>query len=179
MPIHPLLILVTLLKDFMPYETHPPTGDYEPSDALPQHLDHKPVFALPYEAFDGQYAGETDVRYVSIGIAQYDAEQVSIKTMRHTGTKWTRQAEELPIHRPIDMTLFLAKALFDAQNGVVTIPAGTFENQSNEITITPEQRNFGELATYNAVLSTLAPAVRARLNALRDVLNDLKVRDRI
>jgi hypothetical protein len=92
-------------------------------------LDHKPVYALPYEHFDGIYDGDTDVRYISIGMAQYDQDHVSIKTMRHIGTKWTRQAEELPLHRVIDMTLFLAKTLFDCQNGNVT--RGIFKKCGN------------------------------------------------
>ena len=163
----------------MPYAPH--DSAYDPSNELPQHLEHRPVYALPYEAFDGQYASETDMRFISIGVAQYDPDEVSIKTMRFVQRvgKWTRQAEELPLHRPIDMTLFLAKVLFDAQNGAVILPAHTFKNQNTELTITPEDRTFGENATYRAAVDSYRADLRERLNALRDCLNDLKERGMI
>ena len=97
-------------------------------EPLPEHLGHKSVYAMPYQDFDGIYAGDTDIRYLSVGLAQYDATKVSVKTMRHTGAKWSRQAEELPVHRIIDMTTFLAMVLCDFEEGSLTIPAGTFEN---------------------------------------------------
>ncbi|MCX5896128.1 MAG: DUF6530 family protein, partial [Proteobacteria bacterium] len=84
----------------MPYSTKPNTTTYDPRKELPLHLDHKPVYALPYEHFD--YVEDTDARFISIGLAQYDPDDVSIKVFRHTGEKWTRQSEELPLHRVID-----------------------------------------------------------------------------
>jgi hypothetical protein len=177
----------------MPYQTIPHTTNYDPQVALPQHLDHKPVYALPYEIFDGIYSQDTDLRYISIGIAQYDQDKVSIKTMRHTGGRWTRQAEELPLHRPIDMTLFLAMAIFDSQNGVVNIQNGTFSEyapnpsghyvstriQNSEILITQEQRSYGEMASYDNFINNTGGLLKDRLNKLRDVLNDLKSRGKI
>lgn len=163
----------------MQYSTEPQTTAYDPKQPLPQHLDHKPVFALPYQAFDGIYADDTDVQFVTVGIAQYDPYDVSIKTMRHTGTKWTRQAEELPLHRPIDMALFLAKVIFDSQADVVNIPSGTLHNQSSAIKITPEVRTTGERKSYDAAVTKHAPILKERLNALRDVLNELKAGGRI
>ena len=158
----------------MPFTVTPEDPNFIPSQALPQHLDHKPVFALPYEALDGPYAGKTDVQFISLGIAQYDPDEASIKTMRYTGTKWTRQAEELPLHRPIDMTLFLAKAVFDSEGDVVGVPAGTFQNQTSSINVTKEQRNFGENASFDAALIKVKPGLKERLNTLLRVLNDLK-----
>jgi len=178
----------------MPYQTNPHTTNYDPQVALPQHLDHKPVYALPYQVFDGFYSPQTtELRYISIGIAQYDQDKVSIKTMRHTGGRWTRQAEELALHRPIDMTLFLAKAIFDSQNGAVDIQNGTFSEytpnpsghyvatkiQNSEILITQEQRSYGEMASYNEFLDKTGGLLKDRLNKLRDILNDLKARGKI
>ncbi len=163
----------------MPFATQPPTTKFDPKRSLPQHLDHKPVFALPYDAFDGPYAGSSDTHFLSVGLAQYDPDQVSIKTIRHTGTKWTRQAEELPLHRPIDMTLFLAKVVFDTNDDVVSVPRGTLQNQSSDLAITKEQRNFGEMASYDAALGQIQVGLKDRLNALRNVLNDLSLRGKI
>jgi hypothetical protein len=161
-------------KKFMPYSITPASPTYSPSQPLPQRLDHKPVYAMPYEHFDGVSPANTDVRYISIGMAQYDQDDVSIKTMRHTGTKWTRQAEELPVHRIIDMTVFLAKALFDCQNGNVTIPAGTFLNQTADLHISSEQRTYGERASYIAFLQQNSSVLKGRLRALAKILDDLR-----
>ena len=157
----------------MPYSTHP-IADYTPAQTLPQHLDHKPVYALPYEHFDGMYAGNTDMRYISVGIAQYDSDHVSIKTMRHSGNRWTRQAEELPLHRVVDTTLFLAKALFDCCDDRVTIPANTFRNQNSEIRVSREQRSYGEMASYDAFLGQHAHELKERFRALAEILDDLR-----
>lgn len=157
----------------MRFTFNPEAPGFIPSQPLPQHLDHKPVFALPYEAFDGPYAGKTDVQFVSVGIAQYDPDEASIKTMRYTGTKWTRQAEELPLHRPVDMTIFLAKAVFDSAGGAIAIPSQTFHLQTSEIAVMREQRNFGENASFDAAVAKVAPGLRERLNTLRVLLNDL------
>lgn len=160
----------------MPYAFNPVNPSFTPSQPLPLHLDHKPVYAMPYEPFDGVHATGTDIRYISVGLAQYDPYQVSIKTMRYTGQKWTRQAEELPIHRPVDMALFLAKVMFDSQHGAVTIPTGTLQGQTSTIEIQRESRSAGELASYHQFLSQHDGLLKARFNALRDVLNDLKTR---
>jgi hypothetical protein len=156
----------------MPYR--PRSSAIEPSEELPQHLEHKPVYAFPYEHFDGYYAGKTDTKYISIGIAQYNLDEVSVKTMRYTGEKWTRLAEELPLHRAIDLTLFLAEVIFNADNGVVRIQKGTFYNQNVDISITRENRSYGELASYNAFLDQKHAFLKERLNILADVLNELR-----
>jgi len=52
----------------MPFSSTNPL--YKTSNPLPQHLDHKPVYALPYQHFDGIYSKKTDIRYISVGVAQ-------------------------------------------------------------------------------------------------------------
>lgn len=158
----------------MPYTTNPVIAKYAPSEELPQDLAHKPVYALPYEKFDGIEAGNTDARYISVGISQWSPYEVSVKLMRFVKGKWTRQAEELPLHRAIDVTLFLAKAIFDNRNGQVDIPANTFHQQAGTINITTENRTHGEMASYHAFLNEHSDLLRKRLSALSDVLNSLK-----
>lgn len=163
----------------MSYTFIPDVAAHHPSQQLPLHLDHKPVFAVPYQAFDGFHPGNSDVQFVSVGLAQYDPDEISVKTMRYTGTKWTRQAEELPLHRPIDMTLFLAKVIFDNPSGIISIPPGTMENQTSTVEVRMEQLNVGETASYTNAVQQCQPLLKSRLNALRDVLNDLKSKGEI
>lgn len=126
----------------MPYEYKGNRNTIEPTDSLPSHLQHKPVYALPYEHFDGPHRGETDARYISVGLAQWNHGEVSLKVFRHTGAdgKWTRMSEELPMHRLIDAALFLAKVIFDRDpsDASVTLPAGTLEGQDAELVISRE-----------------------------------------
>ena len=87
--------------------------------------------------------------------------------MRHTDTKWTRQAEELPLHRVVDMALYMAKILFDTpQGGTVTLPTGTLSHQTSDITITPEPHTRGETASYNAAIAKNLPDLQGRFNVL-------------
>ena len=144
-------------------------------EPLPEHLAHKPVFSIPYEQFDGIYAGETDIKYLSIGLAQYDGNVVSAKTMRHVGGKWSRQAEELPLHRVIDLTLFMAKALFSSEDSELEISAGTFDNQTADLQIVEnENRSAREMAQFHDFMGENGDQLKQRLNALADVLIELR-----
>ena len=79
---------------------------------IPTHLKHKPIIGVnDYEKIDSIYANNSDVRALSIGEAQYDNNQISLKVWRHTGKKWSRQNEEIPIHRNIDLTILLIGSL--------------------------------------------------------------------
>jgi hypothetical protein len=158
----------------MPFTTNPTIAKYKPSQPLPDNLRHKPVYALPYEKFDGIYIGDTDTRYITVGISQWSPYEVSVKTMRYVKGKWTRPSEELPLHRAIDVTLFLAKVIFDQQNGKVEIPPNTFTKQAGSISITNEARSNGQMASYYSFLDEHSELLKERLNALAGVLNSLK-----
>jgi len=78
----------------------------------PEHLNHKPIIAVnDYDKIDGMYVRNTDVRALSIGQAQYDNEQISVKIWRHTGIKWSRQSEEMPLHRALDLSILLIASI--------------------------------------------------------------------
>jgi len=84
-------------------------------EKIPTLLKHKPVIISPdYGEVDGRYAGRTDVQGLSIGLAQWNDRgkvDASSKVWRHTGDKWSRQSEELPIHRVLDLAIFTVRAL--------------------------------------------------------------------
>lgn len=156
----------------MPFVTK--QKNINPTDELPQNLLHKPVYALPYEHFDGFFAGDTDARYISVGLAQYDQDEVSVKIFRHTGGKWTRQSEELPLHRLIDATIFLTKILCDTKNGNALFDANSFEDQTQSIELSREDRTSGELARFHRFLDDRDDLIKRRLNVLYDLLDELK-----
>lgn len=82
---------------------------------LPTTLKHKPVIvAENYEELDGRYAYHTDAKGLSLGLAQWNDRgkvDVSAKVWRYTGEKWSRQSEELPLHRVLDLAIFVSRSL--------------------------------------------------------------------
>jgi len=81
-------------------------------EKLPQYLKHKPIISVyNYKEIDAFYANDTDARALSIGVAQWDSDQISLKVWRHTDERWSRQSEELPIHRNLDLSILFLAAL--------------------------------------------------------------------
>ena len=74
---------------------------------IPTALRHKPVIvAEDYEHVDGRNAYQTDTKGLSLGLAQWNDRgkvDISAKVWRYTGEKWSRQSEELPLHRVLDL----------------------------------------------------------------------------
>jgi hypothetical protein len=121
-------------------ETSSTMQDFPP----PMWLKHLPSVMMPYAPFDGRYFRDTDAKYLSVGRAQWrnedDPDAVSAKVWRYVGDKWSRQSEELPLRRLVDLCIFLTKAFY--QSGAprnfgpaVVIESGTFENQTEEIAL--------------------------------------------
>jgi len=81
---------------------------------IPVTLKHKPVIVSDnYENVDGRYAYNTDAKGLSLGLAQWNDRgkvDISAKVWRHSGEKWSRQSEELPLHRVIDLAIFICRA---------------------------------------------------------------------
>lgn len=82
---------------------------------IPTQLKHAPVITVPdYDQIDGRYANlpESDAKGLSIGLAQWNTRgkiDLSAKVWRYTGEKWSRQSEELPLHRVLDLAILIAE----------------------------------------------------------------------
>lgn len=102
---------------------------------IPTNLKHKPVIVSEnYEQVDGRYAYQSDAKGLSLGLAQWNDRgkvDISAKVWRHTGGKWSRQSEELPLHRVLDLAILVCRAklhfqeayryekLYDTDNPVI------------------------------------------------------------
>jgi len=102
---------------------------------IPTTLKHKPVIVADnYENVDGRYAYNTDAKGMSLGLAQWNDRgrvDISAKVWRYTGEKWSRQSEELPLHRVLDLAILVCrsqqyfreayrfKKLYDENNPVI------------------------------------------------------------
>lgn len=86
--------------------------------ALPQNLGHKPLIEdTTYKQTDASFYGApTDAEAISIGKAIYDQNEISVKLWRYGNSKWSRQSEELPLHRVIDMATFIINNLKSISN---------------------------------------------------------------
>ncbi len=149
---------------------------FKPDNGLPQDLEHKPLFAMPYQCFDGMYSNKTDARYLSVGLAQWGHDSLSLKIMRHTGDKWSRQSEELPLHRVFDSAIFLAKVLFDRENEIVEIERYAFERQDSALQIKQENTSANEQQNFDTFLKENEELMSKRLNALYATLVSLKAK---
>ncbi len=82
---------------------------------IPVTLKHKPVITVEdYENIDGRMAYKTDAKGLSLGLAQWNDRgkvDISAKVWRYTGEKWSRQSEELPFHRVLDLAILISKSM--------------------------------------------------------------------
>lgn len=92
---------------------------------IPVNLRHKPILVSEdYEKIDGRGAPDSQARGLSLGLAQWNERgkvEISAKVWRHTGDKWSRQSEEMPLHRALDLALLICRAkLFFAERNMRT-----------------------------------------------------------
>ncbi len=81
---------------------------------IPTTLKHKPVIvAEDYENIDGDLAYNSDAKGLSLGLAQWNDRgkvDISAKIWRHSGNKWSRQSEEMPLHRVLDLAILVCRS---------------------------------------------------------------------
>lgn len=132
----------------------------------PKHLGHKPIVSVnDYDKVDGMYRNNTDAKALSIGYAQWDNNELSMKVWRKR-KRWSPQSEELPLHRNLDLTILLLHVLFDeAPNpDSFLVKAKTLFSEDREGGI-EEIKKY-----YQKNKSFLEP----RLKELRELLNKMK-----
>jgi hypothetical protein len=128
----------------------------------PQHLSHKPIIAVNnYDKIDGIYSSDSDAKALSIGEAQYDPSQISLKVWRHTGEMWSRQSEELPLHRVID----LCRLLISSIN-----PNTGSKTSLNEEIVYP-----GMVKDIEQYYADNKPILDSKLKELKMLINDLDI----
>lgn len=132
---------------------------------VPEHLGHKPIIGVDnYDRIDGRYANNTDAKAISIGKAQWNTEDISAKVWRHTGEKWTRQSEELPIHRVLDLAiLILSSYIREDENG-------RSKTTLNEVVI-----NLEEISTLQKYLNDNKEYLEPRILELKNLLEKISL----
>lgn len=155
---------------------------------IPTTLKHKPVIVCEnYENVDGKYAYSSDAKGISLGLAQWNDRgkiDISAKVWRHTGGKWSRQSEELPLHRVIDLAILVCRAklhfqeayryekLYDPENPVIDRVG--MQGDAMTVEVCQENEMIDEdIRLFNQVLSDDGELLGERLRVLSTMLKEM------
>ena len=73
----------------------------------PYYLKHKPIVSVDYKGRDEN----GDAEFLSLGLSQWNEKEISAKVFRKTDYGWSRQSEELPLWRLLDLNILLLAQL--------------------------------------------------------------------
>lgn len=155
---------------------------------IPTTLKHKPVIVSEnYENVDGRYAYNSDAKGLSLGLAQWNDRgkvDISAKVWRHTGEKWSRQSEELPLHRVLDLAILICRTklhfqeayryekLYDPEKPVLD-RVGLQGDAMTVAVCTDNEKINEDIKLFNQVLSDDGELVGERLSTLSRILKEL------
>ena len=155
---------------------------------IPTTLKHKPVIVSEnYENVDGRYAYNTDAKGLSLGLAQWNDRgkvEVSAKVWRYTGEKWSRQSEELPLHRVLDLAILVCRAqlhfreayryekLYDTENPIID-RVGLQGDAMTVAVCTDNEKIDEDIKLFSQALSNDSEIIGERLTTLSRVLKEM------
>ena len=155
---------------------------------IPTELKHKPVIVSEnYENVDGRDAYDSNAKGLSLGLAQWNNRgkvDISAKVWRYTGEKWSRQSEELPLHRVLDLAILICrtKAYFAEHyradmrydKEVPNIARVPLQGDAMDITVCTDNAYIDEdLALFDDCLHRDDELISERLSALAAQLKEL------
>lgn len=155
---------------------------------IPTTLKHKPVIVCEnYEQVDGKYAYQSDAKGISLGLAQWNDRgkvDISAKVWRHTGGKWSRQSEELPFHRVIDLAILVCRTklhfqeayrhekLYDPEQPVIDRVG--LQGDAMTVSVCTDNEMIDEdIKLFNDVLSSDGELLGERLRTLSRMLKEM------
>ncbi len=155
---------------------------------IPTTLKHKPVIVSEnYENIDGRYAYNTDAKGLSLGLAQWNDRgkvDISAKVWRYTGEKWSRQSEELPLHRILDLAILVCRVilyfreaycmpkLYDPENTLVD-RVGLQGDAMNITVCTDNEKIDEDIQLFNQALSNDGEIIGERLRTLSAIMKEM------
>ncbi|MGB4481647.1 MAG: DUF6530 family protein [Caldicoprobacterales bacterium] len=155
---------------------------------IPTNLKHKPVIVSEnYENVDGRYAYKSEAKGLSLGLAQWNDRgkvDISAKVWRHTGDKWSRQSEELPLHRVLDLAILVCRAeqyfreayrhekLYDEENPVID-RVGLQGDAMTIAVCTDNEKIDEDIQLFRQALSDDSELIGERLRILSRILKEM------
>lgn len=155
---------------------------------IPTTLKHKPVVVSEnYAQVDGRFAPDTDAKGLSLGLAQWNDRgkvDISAKVWRYTGEKWSRQSEELPLHRVLDLSILICRSLehfreayrythlYDPHNPVIDRVG--LQGDAMTVAICTDNEKINEdIRLFSQALSNDDEMIGERLRTLSKILKDM------
>lgn len=155
---------------------------------IPTTLKHKPVIVSEdYSNVDGRQAYESDAKGLSLGLAQWNERgkvDISAKVWRHTGERWSRQSEELPLHRVLDLAILICRSklhfdeayrfehLYDTANPVIDRIG--LQGDAMTVAVCTENEMINEdIKLFRQALADDGELIGERLRILSQVLKEL------
>ena len=155
---------------------------------IPTGLKHKPVIVSEnYENIDGRKAYNTDAKGLSLGLAQWNDRgklDISAKVWRYTGEKWSRQSEELPIHRVLDLAILICRSSLHFQeayrfpklydSGKTMIDRIGLQGDAMSVSVCTENPMIDEdIKLFSQTLSNDGEIIGERLHVLSRLLREM------
>ena len=155
---------------------------------IPTTLKHKPVIVSEnYENIDGRNAYNSEAKGLSLGLAQWNDRgkvDISAKVWRHTGGKWSRQSEELPLHRVLDLAILVCRVaqhfreayryekLYDPENPVIDRVG--LQGDAMTVAVCTENEKIDEdIVLFQQALSKDDELLGERLRTLSQILKEM------
>ena len=155
---------------------------------IPTTLKHKPVIISEnYENVDGRYAYNSDAKGISLGLAQWNDRgkvDISAKVWRYTGEKWSRQSEELPLHRVLDLAILVCRTelyfreayrypkLYDDKNPVIDRVGLQGDDMTVSVCVDNEKIDE-DIKLFRQALSNDDELIGERLKTLSGILKEM------
>ncbi len=155
---------------------------------VPTTLKHKPVIVSEnYENVDGRYAYNSDAKGLSLGLAQWNDRgkvEISAKVWRYTGEKWSRQSEEMPLHRVLDLAILVCRAklhfqeayryekLYNPEKPVID-RVGLQGDAMTVAVCTDNEKINEDIKLFSQALSNDDELIGERLRTLARILNEM------
>jgi len=156
---------------------------------IPTTLKHKPVIVSEnYEKVDGRSAYNSDAKGLSLGLAQWNDRgkvDISAKVWRYTGEKWSRQSEEMPLHRVLDLAILICRAQQYFRENAYRFPKLYDDNQptidriglqGDAMTVavcTDNEKLDEDIQLFHQALSSDDELISERLRVLARVLKEM------
>ncbi|HSG29054.1 MAG TPA: DUF6530 family protein, partial [Candidatus Krumholzibacterium sp.] len=110
---------------------------------------------------------------------------ISAKIWRHTGGKWSRQSEEMPLHRVLDLAILIARArLFFLERYRVNekdhpdyprLDRIALQGGAMNVSVCDNNEHIeGDIDLFDDCLRKDDELLSERLNVLRSLLNDIE-----
>ncbi|MFB5066800.1 MAG: DUF6530 family protein [Candidatus Wallacebacter cryptica] len=156
---------------------------------IPTTLKHKPVIVSEnYEKVDGRSAYNSDAKGLSLGLAQWNDRgkvDISAKVWRYTGEKWSRQSEEMPLHRVLDLAILICRAQQYFRENAYRFPKLYDDNQptidriglqGDALTVavcTDNEKLDEDIQLFHQALSSDDELISERLRVLARILKEM------